>query len=394
MKKTLAIILSCAMLLVLFSACSSGGATSTTASTTAAAASTTAATTAVSTESTTGKGYTGEGYSIKYDPPVTVTGVRTAASSSMSDAPLDDNSWTDLYLERHGIILEYLWVCDSTQYNEKVNMAIMSGEIPDIMQVNDQQYQQLYEAELLTNVDSAFYDYATADTITCTTEQGELPYEACKRDGVLYAIPFVTLVKENASVLYLRQDWMNQTGSPEPSNLANVEQILSDFSSAQLGGVDYAICENKDLGFFISVICPMFDGAYNIWLEKDGELVYGAVQSEIRDALTQYAAWYQAGFIDPEMITNDGSKVAEKIAASQIGINYGAFSSPLSGWTSAAQLDSNIEMSYYPIPTVSGDMAKMPIGTGIASYWVASKDCEHPEAITLMINDFIEKFYM
>ena len=421
MKKTLAIFLACAMLLVLFTACSGTGSTSTTAATTAAAttaaattaaattaattaakttaAATTAATTAVATTAapaTTANagGSSGEGYAIKFDPPITVTGVRTAVTASMADLPLDDNSWTQLYLDRHGIILEYLWVCDGSQYNEKVNLAIMSGEIPDIMQVTDQQYQQLYEADLLTSVDSAFYDYATADTITCTTEQGELAYEACKRNGELYAIPFVTLIKENARVLYLRQDWLDKTGSPNPTDLASFEQILADFANPDLGGVNFSICDNKYMSFFTNVVCPIFGGAYTIWIEKDGGLAYGAIQPEIRDALAQYVTWYQNGYIDPEFITNDGPKIVEKIASSQIGLNYGAFSSPLSGWTSAAQLDENIEMSYFTIPTVSGDMAKIPIGTGIAGYWVASAECEHPEAITLMINDFIEKFYL
>lgn len=396
MKRTLSILLTLVMTLMMISACSDTSNPNGSESSPSPVPGTVSPTGTDNSPEETGEplGYTGAGAGIKFDPPITITGVRTAATASMGDYPLDDNNWTNLYLERHGIKVEYLWACDASQFEEKVNLAIMSGEIPDIMEVNAAQYQQLYEADLLQSVDSAFYDYVSADTLELTTEQGELAYEACKREGELYAIPYVTLVKEAANVLYVRKDWLDQTGSPEATTFENFETILADFQNAQLGGVDYCIAETSGLSFFLNVVCPMYGGAYNIWVEVNGELQMGVIQPEIKEALIKYAQWYADGYIDPEFVTNDGSKVGEKIGSGIVGINYGAFWSPLSGWVTAAQTDENIEMSYTVIPTYSGDDVAMPIGTGINSYWVASKDCEHPEAITLMINDFIEKFYL
>ncbi|WP_158560440.1 hypothetical protein [Paenibacillus contaminans] len=43
------------------------------------------------------------------------------------------------------------------------------------------------------------------------------------------------------------------------------------------------------------------------WTEKDGKLVYGAVQPEIKEALTLLNKWYKDGVIDPEFITGENN---------------------------------------------------------------------------------------
>lgn len=43
------------------------------------------------------------------------------------------------------------------------------------------------------------------------------------------------------------------------------------------------------------------------WTEKDGKLVYGAVQPEIKEALTLLNKRYKDGVIDPEFITGENN---------------------------------------------------------------------------------------
>ena len=66
-------------------------------------------------------------------------------------------------------------------------------------------------------------------------------------------------------------------------------------------------------------------GAYpNIWIEKDGKLVYGSVQPEMKKALEFIQGLYKDGLIDPEFGVKDANKVAD-VSAGKLGMFYGSF---------------------------------------------------------------------
>lgn len=66
-------------------------------------------------------------------------------------------------------------------------------------------------------------------------------------------------------------------------------------------------------------------GAYvDIWVDDgEGNLVYGSVLPEVKNALATLAEMYQKGWINPEFCVEDGSSVAEYAINGQVGIFYG-----------------------------------------------------------------------
>ena len=71
--------------------------------------------------------------------------------------------WTDLYKEM-GINLNYKWVVTGReQYESKMNIAIASNDLPDIMQVTPEQLRQLADAGQLADLTPAFENYASDD---------------------------------------------------------------------------------------------------------------------------------------------------------------------------------------------------------------------------------------
>lgn len=394
MKKVLALIVLGALVFSLLAGCTPSTTTAgTTAGTTKA---TTAATTAAATtQQTSGDPSKEPGPNFKFDPPVTVTAVFSDISAATGGAfDNEDNAWIDLYLERYGIKLEYLWIVDSAQYSERINLMLAGGDLPDFFQTDAIQFQQSYEYGQLQAVDEVFDVYASQTTKDLMMEGGTMPFETVKRDGKMYAIPWTTLAHESATAGHVRQDWLDTYGIGPIKTFADFENVLSVFKTEKPGGVEWSISEDQGLSRLYA-LAPIFGAFPNHWIEMpDGTLQYGAVQPEMKAALAQYAEWFAAGYINPEFGTSTGAKTAENIAAGKVGINWDPFWHPLA-WQPAKNNDPKTELSYFELPRVDGKPFVFPsVGVGVAGYYLTNKDCEYPEAFPLMLNAFMDIFYL
>ena len=65
---------------------------------------------------------------------------------------IDDNVWTRKFLEDLNIQVKYLWSTSEQQYGQKVNVAIASNDLPDLILVNGAQLQLMYENGQLMDV--------------------------------------------------------------------------------------------------------------------------------------------------------------------------------------------------------------------------------------------------
>ena len=89
----------------------------------------------------------------KYDPPITVHFVRDTDDtldanffSQYPDKTMTDNLWTDLYRDELGIIVEYDWIVKGgDEYDQKLNIALATGDIPEFVSLTALQVKQLAE---------------------------------------------------------------------------------------------------------------------------------------------------------------------------------------------------------------------------------------------------------
>ena len=335
---------------------------------------------------------TGEGPNLKYAEPITITGVRPANALTMADLDFEDNPWTKLYLDNHNIILKYLWIVDNAKYDERVNLSIASGEMPDFARVTDIQFQQLYEAGLTSDVQDVYDNYSTDITKEFISEHGQIVFDASSRNGRLQAIPFTVMTKEGAPSLIINSDWLEKAGMEAINSVDDLETLIQKASEMQFGGVSYSFPLTSDLGLF-KTFAAMFNSYPTIWITlPDGTLGNGAVQPETRDALLKFQEWYKNGWLDPEFGTKDSGKFLEDITAGKVGINAGGFGAALYQYQSLKNNQPDFELSFFPMPCVNGNF-KSPHNVGILGYWVINPKCEHPEAFSLMMNWWMKIFY-
>jgi putative aldouronate transport system substrate-binding protein len=101
----------------------------------------------------------------KYDPPITISIIRTLDDTTkfISGEDINNNAWAKLYKDELGIILKYDWTASTAQqYDDKLNVNIASGMIPDIMEINKTQLARLAKTDLVNkDLQGVFDQYAS-----------------------------------------------------------------------------------------------------------------------------------------------------------------------------------------------------------------------------------------
>lgn len=333
--------------------------------------------------------------SAKFDPPITITAVRTIPSPATVTYPEGDsaenNIWTRRYLEEWGINLEYKWMVADDQWSEKVNLMIASTELPDIFCATPIQFQQLYEADLLADQTEAFEKYASEYTKQVMFESGDGQYNSALREGKLMALPWTGLPREDVNFISVRADWEKELGLTGINTFDDLVNYMRAFKGMADDIIGYTGTST------LSGIYALFNcfGSYpRMWIEQeDGKLGYGAIQPETREALLAIQKLYAEGLLDPEFGTRDSAKTGELLTSGKLGIYPIPFSGVLFPWQNVKNNFPEAEVSFYPIPTVEGGAAKSGHSLGVIGYWVVTKGCKHPEAATMMMNTWMDIFY-
>ena len=339
----------------------------------------------------------------KFDPPITITSVRKDVTSGTQNykegESVENNVWIDLYKEKYGIEVKYEWIAANTaDFNTKKNLMFAENKITDILEIaNQTELQQVVEAGLVQPLDEVWELYASDLTKQVIAEAGDTAMEACKVDGKLMAVPFVSASRESSSLLYIRQDWLDNLGLKAPETMQDVLDICVAFATQDPdkdGKQDtYALELNSTI---TGTTLPIFNanGWYNGWYTNEkGELTDGKTEEGYKKTLQLLREWIEKGYVHPEWATMNATKSKELVINGQIGVRFGSYSDPISTYSKQRQLEPGTEWMVMAIPDWEGDPLTQFYKTPIGSYWVVSKDCEHPEAMIMMLNEFVEKFY-
>ena len=194
---------------------------------------------------------------------------------------IDDNIWYREIESRLGIDVENEWTVMSGEYNTKLNLSIASGEIPDMLYVNNQtQLNTLVEAEMVADLTEVYEQYASEKTKAFMTGDGGAALDICTYDGKLYALPNMNATVYNVSLLWIRQDWLDNLGLSRPETMEDVINIARAFTTDDPdgNGVDdtYGLAFSQTLFDGTTSLTGLFNsyGAYpDHWVRlEDGTL--------------------------------------------------------------------------------------------------------------------------
>jgi len=281
-------------------------------------------------------------------------------------------------------------------YDQKLGLSVNSGDIPDMFRVSPAQLHLFHEAGLLADLTDVYEAEASAKTRDVLT-QDPISLKAGTIDGRLWGIPLTDAAVASASLLWIRQDWMDRLGIDAPTSMADVLEISRRFTEEDPDGNGVndtiGLCVTKSLWGAIAGLQGFFNGyhAYpGIWHERggdrDGGLVYGSVQPEMRPALLALQEMYAQGQLDREFGVKDINQVTETIAQGKCGMEFGVWWNPYHPLNQSQANDPHAFWSAFPIPSVDDVPAKSQYNPAIGAFLVVRNGYKHPEALIRMIN--------
>lgn len=341
---------------------------------------------------------TGICYMASAEEPIVITLGRSVSTTAeyMDGDTIDNNMWTRNYLDTSNIQLVNDWVVADSEYETKLNLAIASGEIPDVLRVSTKtQLNTLYEAQMITDLTELYNQYASEKTKSIMNGDGGDALKSCQIDGKLYAIPYMNATIYDMSLLWLRQDWLDNLGLKVPTTMDELIDVLYAFTfkDPDQNGKDdtYGLAVTDEL-FSTAVGLNGFFNGYHAYpktwyLDAQGKAIYGSVQPEMKTALTTLSKLYADGVIDPDFALKDVTKVCENIQGMKFGAIFGAdyagyfCGSPSDLWTIVGAVSADNEL------------VKYSVSSSIINYWVISAKCKHPEAAIELMNIFCDCVY-
>ena len=333
-----------------------------------------------------------------YDKYESIIDMEAVRNVQLADTEVDFSKslFIDVYKDTLGINLSYKLQAYGEDYDNKVNLLLATGDLADVMQVNLRQLYQMIDAGQVEDLTSAWNDYATDQTKTAMTIDGTQNFDVATVDGKLYAIPSVDPAIETAHSFFVREDWRNSLGLPEPETFEDFENLIYAFANDDPDGDGqddtYGLSINKNLftsGHDVTTFFNLFGAFPNAWIEQaDGTLIYGGVMDGMKPALEKLAQYYKDGLIDKEFTAKDESKAAESVPKEEVGAFFGIQWAGFLGDALVSlykNTDGDATFKSYPIPAATED--GMPIAYNTTSkFYVVRKGYEHPEALVKMLD--------
>lgn len=335
----------------------------------------------------------------KYEDPVTVEIVQSINPTiTMPEGDsATDNYYTRFIKDNMNIDISVKWSASSSDYNEKLNLAIAANDIPDILVVNEQQFRKLAQSDMLEDL-TDYYDTYACDIIKQNIDSTDgKALENATYDGKLLALPSVQVEADGYVLMWIRQDWLDELGLEAPTTIEELETVAKAFVDNKMGG------ENT-----IGIVGPTINGAvYNTFLstnnlnnldgifqayqaypgywvqDEEGKAVYGSTTEQTKEALAELNKMYEDGILDQELGVRKDADEAWK--SGKVGILFSPWWHGYNVKDGIAN-EPDMEWKAYAAPLAADGQwyAKM-IGVG-GSYCVVRKGYEHPEAAFLLNN--------
>lgn len=331
----------------------------------------------------------------KYDPPITVTSVRTINAENVfpKGDDIENNVYTRMLYNELGIKIKYDWVVDSTQWDVKIATMLASSSMPDFFRPNSANFMNLAKEDAVMDL-TGLYDKWASPLLRKHDANFKEGYESGFVDGKHYGIADLGWgIISLPNILWIRQDWLDASGMEVPKTAGELDALAMKFMEDHPG--TYGISLDKSLTGGINTIIPVMNAnhAYpKIWIEKDGKLEYGSIQPEVRTALLQLQKMYADGIIDKEFAVKDTNKVIEDITNSKVGIIYGCNNIGFWGTYDLVKKNPDAAFMPYDVPRVDDQPIYLQGSWPVGQYIVINKNMKNPEAVVKMINLFCERF--
>lgn len=308
-----------------------------------------------------------------------------------------DNRYIRYIKEQLNIDVQVVWTASTSDYNQKVNLAIAMDELPDALVVNDTQYHALLDNDQLEPLTDAYNTYVSPVLKAMIDSSNGLAMGNMSKNGVQYSM--ATVSGGDMHSVWVRKDWLDKLGLAEPKTMEDIENIARAFIENKMGGENTIGIAGPASGqalystflasgtnnFGLAPIFNSFNAFPGWWLEDEqGKPVYGSTTPETKEALAYLARLYKEGILDPEMSIRSDSQ--EAVVSGQCGIMFGGWWLGYAWMPDMLDRDPSANWRAYLAPVNKDGDYVYHASSASTAYAVVRKGYEHPEALVKILN--------
>lgn len=335
----------------------------------------------------------------KYTQPVemNIGRINTPTTNLPEGDTMEDNLYLKAIKDRLNVDIKYSWFTDAATYEQKVNLVIASGDIPDVMYIGNQnQLNQLVEADMIEDLTQAYEETVSPYIKELYDSYGDRKFETAMFDNKLMAITD-TNIGYQYGLLWVRKDWMDKVGAQTPKTLDDVINLAQTFIDKDPGGNGKGktvgiTCNTVVAGSYnnLNVLDPIFSIYKSYprqWIRDiSGNYIYGTIATETKRALAKVAEMYKDGIIDKEFAVRAAADVNTLLVSGTCGMMVGPWWMPY--WPLNGTLGNNPNADWVPFAApldVNGNY-NVPVQNAHTCWLVVKKGYEYPEAVVKVLN--------
>jgi putative aldouronate transport system substrate-binding protein len=336
----------------------------------------------------------------KYKDSVTLNIGFKIPDDKLADGDTNDNNIVSRYFESlTNIKVVHSWEAKGDDaFKQKVNLAIASNDLPDAMVVDRNQLRKLIDNDMLEDLTDAYDQYGSKLVKDIYASTKGMALQDATSDGKLYGLPNVAIEADAPSLLWVRQDWLDKLKLQAPKTIDDIEKIAQAFIEQDPDGNNkkdtLGLTGDKQVVYGQKPNPNGFDsifGSYHAfpknWIkDANGNVVYGSITPENKEALAKLADWYKRGLIDQQFALY--KETQEPIVANKTGLFFGPWWMPYWPLADSVTNDTKADWHAYAVPTDKDGKFVTHMAPVTDRYIVVRKGYEHPEAAVKMLNVF------
>lgn len=250
----------------------------------------------------------------------------------------EDNAYTRYLRKTLNIQNENVYMESEDRYDEFVNIIVKDQTLPDILVVSDREtLKELVENDLVEDLTDEFENCTSPRIKEMYESYGGDLLDAGKFDGRLMAIP-ETVIDHGPCLLWLRKDWMDELGIEEPETLEDGFRIVEAFVKNGMGSDGNEepiglVCDTDLVGstsssYSIDPVFDSFGASPQRWIKKGGEIIYGSLTEETKQALGYLNSLYERGILDRNFALRASNNLRDLVVDGRCGAFFGLWWTP------------------------------------------------------------------
>ena len=246
----------------------------------------------------------------------------------------ENNEYTRYLKKMLNIQNENTYMESEDRYDEFVNVIVKDRMLPDVMVISDKKMlDEMVENDLIEDL-TEVYEFCTTDRIKAMySSYGTELLDSVKYDGKLMAMP-ETVIDHGPCLLWLRKDWMDKLGLEEPQTLEEAFDVIEAFQKNRMGAAPGEepiglVCDTSLVGttsssYSVDPVFQKFGANPQRWQKgENGEVVYGSLTEETKNALEYLNQLYERGILDENFALRAQNNLRDLVVSGKCGAFFG-----------------------------------------------------------------------